>query len=114
MERCAFGTSLFGAILVVAACGPAKPSVMAVVGPDGQAGWLQVNCPHEPKKCREMASDSCPGGYEEQEFKAGSGGSRYSAPSSMDEPIGPPEKRTEMLIMCRSGGSAPRSGSMIP
>ncbi len=89
-------------IAVGSACGSATPSVIPVAGPDGQSGWMQVSCPRDPRKCRELAAETCPDGYNTEDFRLGSA-SRYASPSAMDEPMGPPDKNDQMLITCKSG-----------
>jgi hypothetical protein len=97
----------FWSVAVLFACGAETPSVTPISGPEGQSGWLQVNCPRNPHKCHELASEYCPGGYDVQEFRIG-GASRYDSPGAMDEPIGPPGKNGQMLIACRgAAGPAP-------
>ena len=91
------------AVVFIGGCAASAPSVTPVVGPDGQSGYLQVSCPGDHTKCRELANDSCPNGYDIQDFKVGSAGSRYEAPDSLDENFGSPDKRSHWLIACRSG-----------
>jgi hypothetical protein len=92
--------SLFALPVVLVACAASAPSVTPVTGPDNQGGWLEVSCRSDHQKCRALANESCPHGYDVQEFRIG-GGSRYDSPSAMDEPIGPPEKSGSMLIKCK-------------
>ena len=101
--------ALFASALLVAVfasgCGASAPSVTPVTGPEGQTGYLQVTCPGDHKKCRELADESCPHGYDIEDFKVGSGGSRYDSPDSLSENYGSPDKRSSWLFTCR--GSKP-------
>jgi hypothetical protein len=91
------------AVVFVGGCAASAPSVTPVVGPEGQSGYLQVSCPGDHHKCPELAAQWCPGGYNIEDFKIGSAGSRYDAPDSLDENFGSPERRNNWLITCRDG-----------
>ena len=89
------------ALVLIGGCAASAPSVTPVAGPEGQSGYLQVTCPGDHKKCRELADAYCPHGYDIEDFKVGSAGSRYDAPDSLSENFGSPDKRSSWLFSCR-------------
>lgn len=81
------------------ACGPASPSVTPVRGPEGASGYLEIRCPHDNAKCRELASESCPRGYDIVDFRGDQ--DRYTTPDTMSEPLGPPGAGGKILVACK-------------
>jgi hypothetical protein len=81
------------------ACGSASPSVTPVQGPEGASGYLEIRCPHDNVKCRELASASCPRGYDVVDFRGNQ--DRYSTPDTMSEPMGPPGAAGKLLVSCK-------------
>jgi len=73
---------------------------MTVSGPDGQFGWLQISCPEGRAKCRQLAAESCPDGYDVEDFRFN--GSRYGTTGGLDEQIGPPGRDKQLLVQCRA------------
>lgn len=91
---------IVGSILVgLVACGSASPSVTPVRGPEGAAGYLEIRCPHDNAKCRELASESCPRGYDIVDFRGNQ--DRYTSPDTMSEPLGPPGGSSKILVACK-------------
>jgi hypothetical protein len=74
------------------ACSAASPSVTPVQGPEGVSGYLEIRCPHDNAKCRELASESCPRGYDVVDFRGDQ--DRYTTPDTMSEPLGPVRQNT--------------------
>jgi hypothetical protein len=87
------------AISYLVACGPGTPSITPVIGPEGQYGWLSIRCPHDRAKCRELASQACPKGYDIVDTRGNQ--DRYTSPDTMSEPIGTPGNNGEMLVGCK-------------
>lgn len=81
------------------ACGSGGPSVTPVRGPEGSSGYLEIRCPHDNAKCRELASESCPRGYDVVDYRGNQ--DRYTSPDSMSEPLGPPGGTGKILVACK-------------
>jgi hypothetical protein len=85
--------------IVLFACGSSGPSVIPMKGAEGQTGWMSIRCPHDRAKCRELASDACPKGYDVVDSRGNQ--DRYTSPDSMSEPVGTPGDNGEMVVSCK-------------
>jgi hypothetical protein len=94
--RIAFALALLAA--VSAACDFASP-VVPVTGPNGQYGYLQVSCPGDVQRCRDLAAKSCPHGYEVVDRRGDA--SRYTSMSGLDDAEGAPGENGGMLVACK-------------
>ena len=99
MRRSITSLSLSLLAATALACGSAQPSVTPITGPAGQAGWLDIRCPHARAKCRELAADACPRGYDVMDPRGNQ--DRYTAPDTMSEPMGRPGDNGEMVVACK-------------
>jgi hypothetical protein len=84
--------------LLAAACDYSGP-VVPVSGPNGQPGWLQVSCKGSPARCRELAAQACPHGYEVLDLRGD--GSRYTSSAGLEDQMGAPGDNGQMIIGCR-------------
>jgi hypothetical protein len=85
-------------LLSLAACAETDP-VLAVTGPNGTFGWLQISCPTGIDRCRELAARSCPKGYEVVDRRGDA--SRYTSPSGLDDAAGAPGENGGLLVACK-------------
>lgn len=91
---------IVGSMLVgLMGCGSGSPSVTPVRGPEGSPGYLEIRCPHDAAMCRELASESCPRGYDIVDFRGNQ--DRYTSPDTMSEPMGPPGSGSKILVACK-------------